>query len=512
MQRDRRMEKIIVADDEPIECMAINKMLGELSLPLEIIKNAHDGEELVKIARIEKPDIAIIDINMPELNGLTAIEILHSIVPDMKIIIHSAYHDYSYMQRAVQLGVVDYLLKPVTSKDIEKAIERALSLLKQERGIIEKSRKREKSFQQMQDAIENSLMMSVVIGKPDSGEYHIFQESHPEISIDDGYVIAVCEADQDNNIVEYLHKKISAWLERYCVSISCIYHGILFYEVFSPEKEDDSWIVSVINGIWANIKENQNNISLGISKRILSYLDSEAAVREAKISMYMGSRNNPIVYYQEKILDSSSKKIQTRFTISKDSNFNVIFSSKEVCDADIMQLRLFCLDCYFRLSEAGAQEDKWDISELFTDIWTELTDLDTAAKLQEWIVKKQKLIFQNHGINNIYVEKCVIFIERNFNRDISLGDASEYAGVSSFYMTRLLKQEIEKSFVQILTDIRIKKAIYMMRETQLTNAEIGDAVGYSNSVYFNRVFKKMTGMTINMMKQLLNSESTKCEE
>lgn len=51
MQRDRRMEKIIVADDEPIECMAINKMLGELSLPLEIIKNAHDGEELVKIAR-----------------------------------------------------------------------------------------------------------------------------------------------------------------------------------------------------------------------------------------------------------------------------------------------------------------------------------------------------------------------------------------------------------------------------------------------------------------------------
>lgn len=96
-------------------------------------------------------------------------------------------------------------------------------------------------------------------------------------------------------------------------------------------------------------------------------------------------------------------------------------------------------------------------------------------------------------------------MEQNYMKDISLDEVAEYAGISSFYLSRLLKQKNNSTFVEMLTDIRIREAILMLRQKDVRIKEIGKRVGYLNPTYFYKVFKKNTGMTVGEMKEYFDT-------
>ena len=114
------MYRIIVADDEMIECRALEMMLRNDFPELEVVPSVYNGTDL--IAGIEKyqPDIAIVDINMPQLNGLDALELIRTRNQQLKIIISSAYSDFEYVKRAMKLGASDYILKPLEKDAFEE--------------------------------------------------------------------------------------------------------------------------------------------------------------------------------------------------------------------------------------------------------------------------------------------------------------------------------------------------------------------------------------------------------
>lgn len=130
------------------------------------------------------------------------------------------------------------------------------------------------------------------------------------------------------------------------------------------------------------------------------------------------------------------------------------------------------------------------------------------SALADWI--KQKLVqiqtHNNQKKTSVYVEKCLKYMEQNYSKEITLEGTAEYVGVSSFYLTRLLRQELDRSFVKILIDIRMKNAVELLWRGELSAKEIGAAVGYPNPVYFSRVFKKNMGMTIRQLREYLQQE------
>lgn len=79
-------------------------------------------------------------------------------------------------------------------------------------------------------------------------------------------------------------------------------------------------------------------------------------------------------------------------------------------------------------------------------------------------------------------------------------------GISSFYLSRLLTQQLDESFTEILTDTRIDHAIELIRRENFMVKDIGRRVGYLSDTYFYKVFKKNTGMTVGEMRQLLKGE------
>ncbi len=102
-----------------------------------------------------------------------------------------------------------------------------------------------------------------------------------------------------------------------------------------------------------------------------------------------------------------------------------------------------------------------------------------------------------------YVTKAFIYVKKMYTQDISLEDIAEQVGISPFYLSRLLKQELNETFVEILTKVRIAQALNLLQDNKKTIREIGEAVGYNNTTYFYKVFKKQTGMTVGEVRHYL---------
>ena len=102
-----------------------------------------------------------------------------------------------------------------------------------------------------------------------------------------------------------------------------------------------------------------------------------------------------------------------------------------------------------------------------------------------------------------YVTKALLCIQKMYPQDISLEDVAQLAGISPFYLSRLLKQELNETFVEILTKTRISEALILLQDPKKTIRQIGEEVGYSNTTYFYKVFKKQTGMTVGEVRRTL---------
>lgn len=116
--------KIMVVDDEPIIRMDLREMLENEGYL--VVAEAKNGEEAVELAHRHKPDLIIMDVKMPVLNGIKASNIIRSFT-DSSILLLTAYSQKELVQDARKAGVTAYLVKPVSEEDLIPAVEIALS-------------------------------------------------------------------------------------------------------------------------------------------------------------------------------------------------------------------------------------------------------------------------------------------------------------------------------------------------------------------------------------------------
>lgn len=118
------MYKLLIADDEEIIRHGISKLVQK-DAELTVVAEAEDGEMALELAAEHMPDILLVDINMPFLNGLEFIEKLGDLLKDAAIIVITGYDQFAYVQQALRLNVFDYLLKPLSDNMFFDSVQRA---------------------------------------------------------------------------------------------------------------------------------------------------------------------------------------------------------------------------------------------------------------------------------------------------------------------------------------------------------------------------------------------------
>lgn len=132
------MFRVIIADDEETIRNGLKKLIESYDIGLNVVAMAEDGEEALKLIKDHKPEIILMDINMPFLNGLEIIEQVKDIDENAKTIIISGYDKFDYAQKALELGVFSYLLKPIDYRNFKDVLLKAMESYKDRMWEINK--------------------------------------------------------------------------------------------------------------------------------------------------------------------------------------------------------------------------------------------------------------------------------------------------------------------------------------------------------------------------------------
>lgn len=132
------MYKLLICDDEALERMALRKMIEKRYTNITILDDAKTGDEAVKFVQHYLPDILLIDIKMPELNGIDAQKKIIEFHSAIKTVIITAYSDFFYAHEAIKHNIVDFLLKPVPPVDLYACLDKILDQLQGENANSEK--------------------------------------------------------------------------------------------------------------------------------------------------------------------------------------------------------------------------------------------------------------------------------------------------------------------------------------------------------------------------------------
>lgn len=127
------MYKLLIVDDEAFERKVIRFMLKKSFTNIEIVADATTGEEAILLSKKYEPHIIIMDIKMPEKNGLEAQQSIIQFIPNVKTIILTAFDDFNFAQNAIKLGVLDYILKPIKPDELNESLNKVISLLQREK-------------------------------------------------------------------------------------------------------------------------------------------------------------------------------------------------------------------------------------------------------------------------------------------------------------------------------------------------------------------------------------------
>jgi two-component system response regulator YesN len=127
------MWKVMIADDEPKIRRGLRTTIKRIRPDMTVVAEAEDGETALALVQKEMPDILMIDVRMPFLSGLDLIERINGILSDCIIIVVSGHDEFKYAQRALQLKVFEYVLKPVPQEMLANVLSRAVEALTESR-------------------------------------------------------------------------------------------------------------------------------------------------------------------------------------------------------------------------------------------------------------------------------------------------------------------------------------------------------------------------------------------
>lgn len=162
------IKKIVIADDEPITRMDMREMLEEEGY--NVVAEASDGFDAIEFAKKHSPDLIIMDIKMPLLDGLSAAKIILKEELAGEVILLSAYNDKTFIEKAKEAGVIGYLVKPIDNKSLITTIEVSLSRCKEFKEVKKNVKVLEKKLESRKiiEKAKGKIMQKLNISEEDA--------------------------------------------------------------------------------------------------------------------------------------------------------------------------------------------------------------------------------------------------------------------------------------------------------------------------------------------------------
>jgi len=522
------MYKILLADDEGIVIESL-KFIIEKDFPgICETYEAKTGRRVIELADEVRPDISLMDIRMPGINGIDAMKEIRRTNPNIVFVVISAYDKFDYAKQALNIGVIDYVNKPFDRSQIVAVLKKAMA----EVDRVREQRSRELEIKEKLDSIvpivENGLIQDLL-------SHEHFRENIEEykkiLEIDEKYGMMLALVGGDREPGGYMRGAVPAGVK--------------------TQKNYDTVLLVMSDNfkcITGAVMGNKIPVLIPCTQSSLSPEEYAKIVESAKKAQSELSEALGIDFRigigPVKPMNEMSDSYAEALTVLATTRHNVAESVDlpEGCEYDSD----YPLNVEKALFDAIAQGDirnSVEQASLFFD-WMQKSSggqmSDICLKVLEFVLWAERLAYGNGGhvyhflsrseylpeinhmksyeelrlwfLNHIELavnmintanaartedvaEKAKKYIDVHYRDDISLDELSGMYDISPFYFSKVFKTQTGITFTDYITGVRVNKARELLEGTNKSMKEICSEVGYSDPNYFSRIFKKNTGVT-----------------
>jgi two-component system, response regulator YesN len=515
--------KVFFVEDEIVTREGIRDNVDWQGNGFEFCGEAADGEVALSLLRTARPDILITDIKMPFMDGLQLCKIVRERMPWVKIIILSGHDEFEYAQQAINLGVTEYLLKPVTVKNIHQVLRKVAAQLDQEKKEHEHLQHLREQIEENRAGLRERLLLKVVVGAVSSTEA-IEKGQLLELDlIARCYLVVILRIELRDRSEQFDYEEY--------LQIQQVVSGIVdnMPDVFLLRKDWDELILlmkgnapefveeereRLLERIKQEINKTRYQLTVGIGTPKKRLAELHQSFIEALVSFQSAANkgNHSLNTTVDKTdllkVDRSAVEYFLRCGTKEDFDefFNVYIRpvGESVLTSYLIKNYIFVdivLATVKLVNELGGDIDQV-IPELNT-IETSLASITTVDQLREQVYKilVNTLVFRDRQASSLYtgtIQKAKEFIEHHsMESDLSLNQVAAQVNLSPSHFSVVFSKEACQTFKEYLTEVRITKAKELLRTTTLRSAEIAYQVGYSDPHYFSHVFRKKTGLSPN---------------
>jgi len=523
--------RIIIADDEK-KIIQLIKQLGHWDeLGIEIIDECHDGKSALNSILLNKPDIVLSDIKMPEYDGIQLIESVRKNGMNTLFILLSGYRHFEYARSAIQLNVIDYILKPIDAEQLNETLAKACKQL----ALLAEQDINHKKLEEYESVIEQNQLEEfwnlITQGMRKKGEKILFTENtcisdYPTNFIYNRYQIIYVETNlygirflDDSLFTE----KINSFIAHSFKDIAQVIHytdyiGNIIIINYDDSKKSE--IKSSILSLFYQIRDLNEiygdfRINIGCSKVKLSYCELIDAFEEAIAAewgrlVFLGNqifefeqiRNLPRFDSKSILSVTLEREIIDSITYLRNDELGGIFAETynkaasynnsnplDMIDT-FMSLQAIVLDCIhdndlkerIKLDFYYAYQNAKSFQQTLKNIYIKLDGYieEEQKKVKEKMVKP--------------IEEALRYMKHYYSNPISLEVVAENSNISPSYLSRLFKEEMGIGFSDYLIQIRLEESKRMLSETNQSIKAIALRVGYTDEKYYSKLFRKVTGI------------------
>ncbi|KKI90584.1 hypothetical protein WQ54_21930 [Bacillus sp. SA1-12] len=504
-----QMLSVLIVDDE-VPIREELRLVNWASHGAVLVGEAENGQDALDFCTDFVPDVVITDITMPKMDGIQLAHMLKSQFPEVQIIMLTAYSDFRYAKEAIKLGALDYLVKVLWSEE-----ELASVLNKAREIIIREQLHKKNSREQLRFQQSNLFNQYLHAGSLTTNQFIAEMES-AGILLSFPYRMAklvVRVALEDILFLDRALQKLLSELEqlqneRFIWLPSKPGEYYLFLNnpsndlsILSKQLEDIRSFLQ--NGILQHVSYISSEVDLFvlISHSFLEEKEILSRLKEMNYSAHYGFYEN-----QQKVgvIDQFAyHSLNNEKTREIEKGMKAFLYNREKL-TDFLQRDFYdwCTKNRFRPDEIKGLVAKWRMEwmkEVKGVAEVEVSqELAEATSLSQVIHVLTKELNTNENIeykHRFEIRKAIDIIENKLGEQLTLSSVSEEVGLSPNYLSRLFREETGKSFNEFMTDLRMVKAIHLLKHSNLKVYEVAEKIGIPSYRYFSVLFRKWTGLT-----------------
>ncbi|MFU2018356.1 response regulator transcription factor [Peribacillus butanolivorans] len=490
------MYNVFLVDDEPFIIEGMRALVPWEDYGLKVVGEASNGSEAIKKLETCHVDILLTDIMMPIMDGLELISTLKERHPNTKYIVLSGYEEFEYVKKGMKLGIENYLLKPVNEQELISTLENSIEKL-------EKSTNNEEAYTILRDnTIWRCLNQDI-----DAKEWRERVELYSlEFDGQNLAVVLMQISDGEHENSSFFRNRVEELFQSVCIINP---DGELILLVSFNCEDGLKKKLDELNMLFAGYVSGKYHINVGSfvcstselyksyqrAKELSSYrlvLKESGLITDELTKQYTQaslSTSNELDDLKRYIVGSEQEKA---FLWIKGAFDEINKSTKKVAPTIIRGFAIEIVTSIQKDVSSHANDQTVGIVKRILEAYSIGILVDILIDFIEGIFRTLE---QKPEHRSPIIQSVVQYIQEHFYEELSLKTLSYKFHINSIYLGQLFQKETGLVFSEYINHLRLEKAKQLLRGTHLKAGIIGKQVGYSDSAYFYKQFKKAVGIT-----------------